>query len=239
MPEKARSSSSAAKTVAQAILAGACIALGGGLYAHFMGPGTTLVAPATQIDHSSAKERAEREQKFLALSPLPLQLVPTQQLSAAIDGMLLSAPDRQALLASARPTVQPTTSQSQLMPADSAAAQSSLSSQPDAPGQTPAAQPAYPGANPLRLAWITLWDTDVQDGDVVRLESQGYSRTVTLTKHGETFAIPVPASGIVRIIGMKDGDGGGITVGLASGAATAVFPIMSPGQTLELRVVLD
>ena len=94
-------------------------------------------------------------------------------------------------------------------------------------------------SSPLRLAWITLWDTDVQDGDVVRIDAQGYSRTVTLTKHGETFAVPVPANGIVTVTGIKDGDGGGITVGLASGRVKAVFPIMSTGQSLGLRVTID
>ncbi len=87
--------------------------------------------------------------------------------------------------------------------------------------------------------WITLWDTDVEDGDIVRIESQGYSRTVKLTKKGDTFAVPIPASGVIRITGISDGDGGGITVGLASGGAKAVFPIMSEGQMLGLRVKVN
>jgi hypothetical protein len=76
----------------------------------------------------------------------------------------------------------------------------------------------------------------VEDGDVVRIDSSGYSCTVTLTKQGSTFAIPFPASGQVRITGVRDGDGGGITVGLASGSAQAVLPIMSIGQVLTLSV---
>ena len=99
--------------------------------------------------------------------------------------------------------------------------------------------PSASRETPLRLAWITLWDTDVQDGDVVRIDSGGYSRTVTLTKRGETFAVPIPASGLITVSGIKDGDGGGITVGLASGADKAVFPIMSVGQSLGLRVTLE
>jgi hypothetical protein len=106
----------------------------------------------------------------------------------------------------------------------------------------PAVQPdAQAEAQPqrLQLVWVRLWDTDAEDGDVVRIDSGGYSRTVRLTKHGDTFAVPVTADGMVRVTGIKDGDGGGITVGLASGSSQAVFPIMSEGQVLGLRVRLD
>jgi hypothetical protein len=184
-----------------------CIAVGGGLYAHFIPPGAPLAAAASQTDHLSDRERSLRLESFNALPPLQLSPVPTQEVKSAIDSMHLSGPAQQELLTETTPGAQ--------------------------------AQPADATQTPVRLAWITLWDTDVQDGDVVRIQAQGYSRTVTLTKHGATFAIPVPASGIVRVTGIKDGDGGGITVGLASGTARAVFPIMSPGQTLELAVTLD
>lgn len=91
----------------------------------------------------------------------------------------------------------------------------------------------------VQLVWVRLWDTDAQDGDVVRIDSGGYTRTVSLTKHGDTFAVPVTADGLIRVTGIKDGDGGGITVGLASGTSQAVFPIMSEGQVLSLRVRVD
>ena len=96
-------------------------------------------------------------------------------------------------------------------------------------------QPA-PAHARTRLAWITLWDTDAEDGDVVRIESNGLSRTITLSKQPLTIAVPVPADSVVKVSGVRDGEGGGITVGFASGAARAVFPIMSVGQTLGLRV---
>lgn len=182
-----------------------CIAVGGGLYAHFIPPGAPLAAAASQTDHLSDRERSLRLESFNALPTFRLNPVPTQEVKSAIDSMRLSSTAQQALLTDA----------------------------------TPGAQPADSTQTPVRLAWITLWDTDVQDGDVVRIQAQGYSRTVTLTKHGATFAIPLPTSGIVQVTGVRDGDGGGITVGLASGTARAVFPIMSPGQTLDLRVTLD
>jgi hypothetical protein len=62
---------------------------------------------------------------------------------------------------------------------------------------------------------------------------------VRLTKKGDTFAVPVPADGIIKVTGVKDGDGGGITVGLASGETRAVFPIMSEGQELGLKVRMN
>ena len=87
----------------------------------------------------------------------------------------------------------------------------------------------------MALAWITLWDTDAEDGDVVRIDSGGYSRTITLSKQPVTIAVPVPHDSVISVTGIRDGEGGGITVGLASGASRAVFPIMSVGQTLGLR----
>jgi hypothetical protein len=211
-PSRARQVSTL-PTVVRALLVGACIAVGGGVYTHFVTGGGIWV-PRLQTDHLSDAQIQRRQEAFAALGTLPLQPVPTADLSTAIDGMRLPPAERDALLAAAMPIPTPTPT----------------------PSQTPAAAPQK---DPLRLAWITLWDTDVQDGDVVRIDSEGYSRTITLTKRGETFAVPVPANGIVTVTGIKDGDGGGITVGLASGAAQAVFPIMSTGQVLGLRVALD
>ena len=54
-----------------------------------------------------------------------------------------------------------------------------------------------------------------------------------------TFAIPIPVSGNINITGIQDGEGGGITVGLASGESKTVFPIMSVGQVLGLRVKVN
>jgi hypothetical protein len=156
--------------------------------------------------------RAPDEQAFAALGSLPLRVVEPAELSAAVEGMGLTPQGKQALLA------------------DVAA---------PAPPQTPATQSATAHTQPLRLAWITLWDTDVEDGDVVRIDSEGYSRTIRLTKRGNTFAVPIPANGIITVTGIRDGDGGGITVGLASGPVKAIFPIMSTGQSLGLNVTIN
>jgi hypothetical protein len=97
--------------------------------------------------------------------------------------------------------------------------------------------PSPTHAGTARLVWVTLWDTDAEDGDVIRIDSHGYSRTVELKKQPVTFA--VPTDGNIRITGVRDGEGGGITVGLASGALKALLPIMSTDQTLNLSVRMD
>jgi hypothetical protein len=89
---------------------------------------------------------------------------------------------------------------------------------------------------PVRLAWITFWDTDDEDGDVVRIDSQGYTRTISLLKQPVTIAIPVPADGVINVTGVRDGEGGGITVGAASSGSQVVLPIMSVGQVIGLHV---
>jgi hypothetical protein len=198
-------------TVVQAALAAAVIAISAGVYAHLTSDAASQTVLA-QGDHLSDAERQQRQQAFAALGTLPLRVVEPAAVSAAVEGMGLTPEGKQKLLA------------------DVAAS---------TPVQTSAPQSAAARREPLRLAWITLWDTDVEDGDVVRIVSEGYSRTVTLTKQGNTFAVPVPANGIITITGIKDGDGGGITVGLASGPVKAVFPIMSTGQSLGLNVTIN
>jgi hypothetical protein len=198
-------------TAVRAVLAAAVIAISAGVYAHLTSNpgGQTLM---TQVDHVSDAERQQRQQAFAALGTLPLRVVEPSELSAAVEGMGLTPLGKQALLADvAAPT----------------------------PPQTPATQSATAHTEPLRLAWITLWDTDVEDGDVVRIDSEGYSRTIRLTKRGNTFAVPIPANGIITVTGIRDGDGGGITVGLASGPVKAIFPIMSMGQSLGLNVTIN
>jgi hypothetical protein len=169
------------------------------------------------VTQSDAEARAAQ---FAAQAPLPLTLVPESDELAALDGMGLDPRDRDALAAGLNRTT--------------ALAQSTGGAQP-----ADAVQPANPQRAGTRLAWITLWDTDAEDGDVVRLDSAGYSRTVTLTKKAVVFAVPVPQDGVIKVTGVRDGEGGGITVGLASGAQQAVFPIMSVGQTLGLKVTFD
>ena len=87
------------------------------------------------------------------------------------------------------------------------------------------------------LAWMSIWDTDAQDGDEVRVESAGFSIVVPLTSTPYTFAIPIPQKGTVDIIGVRDG-GGGITAGAMSGARHIALPRMIVGQVLSVPVIV-
>jgi hypothetical protein len=184
-------------------------------------------AAAPQGDDVSQSDAQTRMEAFHALPPLDLIPVAANDTDKAIQSMHLDAVAAQALKA------------------DLGQTDPSPESVPASPSQTPSQQQTPQPAAALqqtrrvRLVWITLWDTDVEDGDIVRLDSQGYSRTVRLTKKGDTFAVPVPADGVIKVTGISDGDGGGITVGLASGGEKAIFPVMSEGQELGLKVRTD
>jgi hypothetical protein len=193
----------------------ACV-VAGGIYA-------TSDGISQQGDEISPADAQARLEAFRTLDPLNLSEVAQGDVDRALQTMQLSP----AALQSFKTELQP----------DAGAAAQSADPTNDPAQQAVAA--AEQKRQRMRLVWITLWDTDMEDGDVVRIDSEGYSRTVRLTKKGDTFAVPVPADGVIKVTGVKDGDGGGITVGLASGDQRAIFPIMSEGQELGLRVRMN
>ena len=86
----------------------------------------------------------------------------------------------------------------------------------------------------LQLAWVTIWDTQSEDGDVVRFESSASIPVeVTALNRKTTLAIPYPSDGQILVTGVKDG-GGGITVALESGRASIDWPTMAPGDQMKL-----
>ncbi|WGS48900.1 hypothetical protein LFL96_14095 [Paraburkholderia sp. D15] len=218
------------------ITAGAFYTSGNPLFAAYSG------------DSVSASDRNARIAAFNSLHELQVSTVDSKDMAAALDAMHLAPPERARLAAetgvtSGNASVGDTHASATAASAENdkaatlpnVAAHAVQSGHAASPAPMPAPAAAANAAQ-LTLAWVRLWDTDVEDGDVVRIESAGYSRTVTLTNRGTTFAVPVPANGQIHIVGVRDGDGGGITVGLASGAAQAVLPIMSVGQVLTLNV---
>src|SRR5471032_1633122 len=151
-------------------------------------------------DDVGESQKQERLSAFTALGTVQLMLVAEGDLGAAIDGMQLSAAGKQALvsdLASESQTLASIAPQVALPSTPTALADSRATSEQ---GVTQAGVPATQTAtNPLpvtgprkestvRLAWISLWDTDAEDGDAVRIDSQGYTRTVVLSKQPVTFA---------------------------------------------------
>lgn len=88
----------------------------------------------------------------------------------------------------------------------------------------------------LQLAWVTLWDTHVEDGDILRFQSSASIPVDVVALNAKTtLAIPFPPDGNVVVTGVKDG-GGGITIALESGATTIAWPTMQPGDQLNLPV---
>lgn len=202
-----------AKSALAVAILGSVILLGANIaFGHFPW------APGVSGDIVGQQEAQSRETAFAAQSALELSTVRDSDVSKVVQGMGLSQAERDNLLTQLTLPRALDSATPQQVPADPQA-------------QAPAPHPD----DRIRLAWITLWDTDAEDGDVVRIDSLGYSRTVTLRKEPITFAVPVPRNSVISVTGVRDGEGGGITVGLASGGSRAVFPIMSVGQTLGLK----
>jgi hypothetical protein len=87
-----------------------------------------------------------------------------------------------------------------------------------------------------RLIWLTLYDSDVEDGDVAEIRSGGFSRTVPLTRRPIKVAVPVGPDGAILLTGSVDGGGGGVTVGVVLPSGPLPLPPLSVGQTLRLPV---
>lgn len=91
-------------------------------------------------------------------------------------------------------------------------------------------------AKGIRLISVTLYDSDAQDGDVVAITSDGFSRTIALQKEPVRVVIPEPRFGSFTLTGAVDGEGGGVTVGLMLSTEPFPLPVMSVGQALAIPV---
>jgi hypothetical protein len=237
--ESGRKLSSPLGLVAKSVVATGLV-LGTILGALYVSGSGGFVFAHDQGDELTPAQVQQRQAAFNVLGTVKLVEVTDAEVPRAVASMQLSAAAKTQLLADMATHAAPAAVRSDA-PAALGASAIPLGTSKSLPPVPPpeAAASSAPHEMPLHLAWISLWDTDAQDGDTVRLDSQGYSRTIILKNQPMTFAVPVPASGVITVTGVTDGDGGGITVGLASGASKAVFPIMSTGQVLGLKVKVE
>ncbi|MDR3533234.1 MAG: hypothetical protein P4L90_22085 [Rhodopila sp.] len=89
----------------------------------------------------------------------------------------------------------------------------------------------------IRLGWISLYDSDTEDGDVVDIVSMGLRHTMTLTKTPVAVAIPIPADGKMRLVATDEGRGGGVTVGILTHRGPWALPPMRVGDAILVTVV--
>lgn len=92
------------------------------------------------------------------------------------------------------------------------------------------------GQGETRLVWLTFQDVVAEDGDRVRVESDGYRIEVPIRHEATRIVIPEPSSGIVNVVGTADG-GGGITIAITSGGVPVNLPFMTVGEAVGVPVV--
>ena len=225
--KKRTQSKSTSSIIIKSILATALLVSGVIVGGSYISGGIGWILPSQQGDNLTNTQIQERLATFNSIGTVPLLSVSDEDFDKAINSMQLPSTEKKIILTQFAKHQ----TQSQMPTSPHSAA--------ELPSKHIPSTQTIPEKNQLHLAWISLWDTDVEDGDVVRIDSQGYTRTLLLKNQPITFAIPIPADGVVQVTGVSDGDGGGITVGLASGTSRAVFPIMSPGQHLGLKVRIN
>jgi hypothetical protein len=95
-------------------------------------------------------------------------------------------------------------------------------------------------AGDVEFFHLFVYDCCAEDGDVIEVLVNGESYAVIpLTHRGATLSIPVPRDGNVpvQIRGVRDGEGGGITLGCRTSRGTFYLRSMLEGEILNLGLV--
>ena len=86
----------------------------------------------------------------------------------------------------------------------------------------------------IEMRWLTLFDFEANDGDIVRVSSGYWSQDVAITNAPQRLAVPV-SNGAIRIQGMVD-PGGGITIAMMTNLGRLPVPVLAPGQVIDVPV---
>jgi hypothetical protein len=86
----------------------------------------------------------------------------------------------------------------------------------------------------LEIGWIVLLDSMDPDGDTVRVSSAGFSQELVVTERPQRLAVPFKRGGSVALTGVRDGQGGGITVAVLAGSGPIALRPLGIGDTVEI-----
>jgi hypothetical protein len=85
-----------------------------------------------------------------------------------------------------------------------------------------------------RIGWITVSDSDAEDGDWVTLTGAGFAQGVQLYHRATTLAVPYAPGVPVTVTGRTDGDGKGITVAVYVGGSSFSLAPMQVGTSVQV-----
>ncbi|MBV9757086.1 MAG: hypothetical protein JO047_08540 [Alphaproteobacteria bacterium] len=89
----------------------------------------------------------------------------------------------------------------------------------------------------VHLVWLEVFDSDAEDGDRITIESLGLTHTMQLTRKPVAVPVPLPSDGRIRITGIDEGLGGGVTLGVMTGGTRVRLPPLRVGETVVLPAV--
>jgi hypothetical protein len=84
----------------------------------------------------------------------------------------------------------------------------------------------------MKLAWINVSDSEVEDGDWVRISAGGLAQDVRLFKNPLRVAVPYVPGSPVTVTGLIDGDGASITVAVHFGGSIFGLKPLRAGETV-------
>jgi hypothetical protein len=85
-----------------------------------------------------------------------------------------------------------------------------------------------------RLGWIVVQDSMDPDGDMIEIESSGIAQQVVLVKAWMPVPVLLGESNTIGITGIRDGEGGGITLALVTAGGQVPLRPLTPGERIAV-----